>query len=154
MYIHVHVVSYLVAWALLAVRGPSAPTFNEVLSALNVVHIRKVTRPSVFFLLFKINTRWMQDVVGVEEQAAQWFGKAGQNRCCQHHNYDRYTESSYCCSQVAPSQEDGIACFVFVLITTCSILNLVFELKIRLLYHSQLHMCACAASQSLHTQCS
>jgi len=32
----------------------------------------------------------MQDVVGVEERAAQWFGKVaefeqGQNGCCQHH---------------------------------------------------------------------
>jgi len=55
--------------------------------------------------------------------------------------YDRQTESSYCCIQPAPSQEDGTASLCFVSITTCSILglNLVFELIICLLYHLQLH---------------
>ena len=43
---------------------------------------------------------------------------------------------------------------LFVLITTCGILNFVFELTICLLYHLQLHTRACAASQWLHAQCS
>jgi len=47
-------------------------------------------------------------------------------------------------------QEDGTASLCSVLITTCSILNFVLELN--LLYHLQLHMCACVASQWLHMQ--
>jgi len=69
-------------------------------------------------------------------------------------SYDSKTESSYCCIQPAPSQEDGTALLCFVLITTCSILNFVFELTICLLYHLQLHTCACAVLQWLHAQCS
>jgi len=62
-------------------------------------------------------------------------------------SYDRQTGSSYCCIQLVPSPEGGTvhALLCLVLITTCNILNLVFELTIRLLY--DFHMRTCAVSQ-------
>jgi len=86
-------------------------------------------------------TRWIQDIVGrvwswtMVGNVAEF--EQDQNRCCQLHG--RQTESSYCCIQPAPSQEDGTASLCFILITTCNILYCVFEFTICFLYHLQLN---------------
>jgi len=82
-------------------------------------------------LLDEYRTLW-----GERERAAQWFGNVaefeqGQNRCCQHHMKGKQRVAT-----AVFSQHIGTASLCFVLITTCSILNFVFELTVCLLYLS------------------
>ena len=100
-------------------------------------------------LLGECRTLW-----GKCGRAAQWFGKVaeleqGQNTLPA--LYDMQTESSYCCIQLAPSRENGTASLVFVLTTTCNILNFVFELiNLLALLLTTSHACLCGLAVAAH----
>ena len=78
----------------------------------------------------------MQDI-------AQWFRNVAEFEQGQNRSYDRQTESSYCCIQPVPSQEDGTASLCSVLPTTCNILTFVFELNLLSLSLTTSHVCLC-----------